>query len=272
MDDKRIKNTKRMMEEVKSPERIEKSQKMDQLTPMMGKTRAKSRMMKLESKKDFKNIEHFGLDVTDNLREAMKKGGKEDNEEVRKKMHGDIKRYKLHGKSPENLLNPKFVKYLSNLQDGKEQFIQKDKRIEPRKGGSYEGHMFTMTKVIDFGKEDKPESEFKEIQEPSSPRPGKKGDGKWHRSHASPYALNGTETNKAKTVYTPSWSNITIDGSIERYAKETVKKYGEGNVFHFRMDSHDRSSLGVIVRDVNSKSEEKRWFTVTAQYKRKDFD
>ncbi len=271
MDDKRIKNTKRTIEEVKSPQRIEKSQKMDQLAPMMRTTRSKSKMIKLEKNKDFTNISHFGLDVTKNLSEAMKKGGKEDNEEVRKKMHGDIKRHKLHGKSPKELLNPKFVKYLSNLQDGDAQFIQKDKRIEPRKGGSYNGHMFTMTKVLDFGKEDKPESEFKEIQEPSSPRPNKSKDGKWHRSHTSPFSLNGTETNKAKTVYAPSWSNITIDSGIERYAKETVKQYGEGNVFHFRMDSHDRSSLGVIVHDVNSESEENRWFTVTAQYKRKNF-
>lgn len=271
MDDKRTKNTKRMIEEVKSPQRIEKSQKMDQLAPMMRTTRSKAKMMKLESKKDFTNIKHFGLDVTDNLRNAMNNGGKEDNEEVRKKMHGDIKRYKLHGTSPKELLNPKFVKYLSNLQDGNKQFIQKDKRIEPRKGGPYKGHMFTMTKVLDFDKEHKPESEFKEIQEPSSPRPSEEKDGKWHRSHTSPYALNGTETNKAKTVFAPSWSNITIDGSIERYAKETVKTYGEGNVFHFRMDSHDRSSLGVIVHDVNSESEKNRWFTVTTQYKRKNF-
>ncbi|MFD0725957.1 hypothetical protein [Lysobacter brunescens] len=270
MDEKRSKNTKRKIEEVKSFQKIEKTHKMDELAPMQRMTRGKTRMMKLESKKDFSKVEHFGFDVTSNLREAMNQGGKEANSEVRHRMQGDIKRFILHGKSPDELLNPKFAKYLSRMQKQELSFIQKDNRINPRDGGSYKGHMFTMTRVMDFDKETKPESEFKEIQQPSSPRPKDSGKGTWHRSHTSPYSLNGTETNKAKTVYAPSWSNITIDSGMERFAKETVKKYGEGNVFHFRLDSHDRSSLGVIVHDVKSESEKHRWFTVTAQYKRKN--
>lgn len=270
MDEKRNKTTKRKIEEVKPFPKIGKSHKMDQLSPMPRMTREKTRMMEIQAKTKFSKIKHFGLDVTSNLREAMNKGGKEDNELVRRKMRGDIERFTLHGKSPKDLMNGKFVNQLKTLRKGNAQFIQEDDRVEPRKGGPYEGYMFTMTKVIDFDKEYKPESEFKEIQEPSSPRPKDSGKGKWHRSHTSPYSLNGTETNKAKTVYTPSWSNITIDSGMERYAKESVKKYGQGNVFHFRLDSHDRSSLGVIVRDVNSESVKKRWFTVTTQYKRKN--
>jgi hypothetical protein len=226
---------------------------------LRSRTRAEEASKKAASSK----TQHFGEDVTPEVTKAMSSGRKLD-EESRRGMQGRIKRSSLTVSDPSKVLGPEFGKQLVDQYASKTPIVQQDDRVDPRKGGSYPG--FMMTSSIVSSKSFDPG--FKEIPAPSSPNPYK-GEGYYHASHASPFALVGPESNKVKTVNAPSWANITVDGGIEKEAHKAVEKFGEGEVIHFRLDSHDRSTVGYAKHDVSASSEEQRWEVVAAQYQRK---
>lgn len=213
---------------------------------------------------DLKNrtSDHVGLDVSKTVKLAMDSGGKLD-EEPRRKMKGEIERSKYFVPDLDTVLGKDFAKHIHEHRKSGSTVSQDDRRIDPHKGGSYQGYMFSSTRVL----KDSFDSQLKEIGEPRSPNPYS-GTGESHRAHTTPFNLAGVETNATRTVNAFSWANITVDSFIEDKAKKAVKKYDEGNVFHFRIDTHDRSSVGYAV-DRGEDLEDKRWKVVVAQYQRK---
>ena len=217
---------------------------------------------KIEALKDLKT-EHFGVDVSSSVKKARLEGGKLDEEE-RRATTGRIARGKAIGPNLSDLIPKSLAKHILEHRESGDVFSQKDNRIDPRRGGAYKGFLVSSTRVSG----DSFDSGLKEIGEPLSPNPNS-GSGEFHRTHTTPYNLAGVGTNKSRTVNAFGWANITIDGFIERKAKNAAEKYGEGNVFHFRFDTHNRSSVGYVVERPDIKDDDRRWKVVTAQYKRK---
>lgn len=227
-------------------------------------TRSKKKQQELLESLKSSKTEHRGLDVSPTVRKAMDLGGSLD-DEPRKKMKGDIARQKVHGPSLESLLPKEFASHITEHRESGKVVSQVDKRVNPRGGGSYKGFMFSSTRVSP----DIFDSKDKEIGEPMSPNPYS-GQGIYHRTHTTPFGLGGIETNDTRTVNAYSWANITVDGFIEDKAKKAAGKYGEGNVFHFRYDTHDRSTVGYAVDREGVKDDKQRWKVVQTQYKRID--
>jgi hypothetical protein len=183
----------------------------------------------------------------------MTQGGSLD-QETRRKMTGDISRRSVSGGKLEDLVPQDLARHIEGLRKSKSGFSQVDKRVTARKGGSYEG----ATRVS--GGEFDPQ--LKDIPRPASPPPESRT-GRYHSAHTAPFSLAGGETNRAKTVNAPSWANVTVDGHIEKKAKEKAKTGEE--VVHFRYDTHDRSTVGFVRR----KQKRKEWEMTSAQYARK---
>lgn len=229
----------------------------------MYSTRSKSKDKKLqESLKDSKTG-HFGKDVSTTVSKAMDQGGSLDSD-TRKKMKGDIARQKLYGASLEKIFSPDLATHIGKHRLSGDTVSQVDKRIKPRDGGKYEGFMLSSTRVSASTFD----PSLKEIGEPLSPNPYS-GSGMYHRAHTTPFNLGGIETNKTRTVNALSWANITVDSFIEDKAKRAAGKYGEGSTFHFRIDTHDHSTVGYVVERPGKMDEDKRWKAVAAQYLRK---
>jgi hypothetical protein len=230
-------------------------------------TRQKRKLEELSTQMQNKTLDHFGLDVSTPISNAMHQGGSLD-EPSRKKVKGDIARHKFFAPSLNDLPNKDLGKHIKSHIKSGETVFQQDLRVNPRKGGNYKGYMLTSTMVSS----EKFDSSLKDIGEPLSPNPNS-GSGEFHRSHTSPFNLGGEKTNKARTVNAPSWANITIDGFIESKAKNAVEKYGDGSVFHFRFDTAKRSTVGYMVDrgGIEGVDEDKRWKVVSTQYKRKEF-
>ena len=208
-------------------------------------------------------VGHSGIDVSAPIRKAQDQGGSLD-ETSRKKMKGDIARDKNFAPKLSGLMHQDFASHILEHRISGKVVSQVDNRIDPRKGGAYMGHMFSSTRVS-------PNSfdpSLKEIGEPMSPNPYS-GSGSVHRAHTTPFGLGGIETNATRTVNAPSWANITVDSFIESKAKKSAAKYGDGSTFHFRFDTHDRSSVGYAVDRGKAVDSDKRWKTVVAQYQRK---
>ena len=221
----------------------------------------KKRKQLVDDLKDRKS-EHLGFDVSKTVKTAMDNGGKLE-EESRRKMKGDIARNKYFAPDLQKILGPDLANHIHEHRKSGFTVMQDDKRVDPQKGGSYQGYMFSSTRVLNSTFD----SQLKEIGEPRSPNPYS-GTGESHRAHTTPFNLAGVETNSTRTVNAFSWANITVDSFIESKAKASVAKYDEGNVFHFRLDTHDRSSVGYAV-DRGEDLDDKRWKVVVAQYQRK---
>jgi hypothetical protein len=198
-------------------------------------------------------VGHFGLDVTAQVTAAMQQGGSLD-EETRRKMTGDISRHRVSGKELEELMPGQVAAHIEKLRDSKSTFSQADRRVKPRDGGKYEGYMLTATRVSS-AQFDAP---LKDVPRPLSPA-RESGTGRYHAAHTAPFSLGGHETNLAKTVNAPSWANVTVDAHIEKKAKEDA---ATSEVFHFRVDTHDRSTVGAIKR------KKEAWEVTSAQYQR----
>jgi len=233
--------------------------------PPQRQLRSRTRAEELSKKAATTTTRHFGEDVTGDVSKAMRSGRKLD-EESRRGMRGRIQRGSMSVSDPSKVLGPEFGKQLVDQYAKKTPIVQRDDRVDPRKGGPYPGFMMTSSIVSST----RFEPGFKEIPAPSSPNPYK-GDGSYHASHASPFALVGPDSNKFKTVNAPSWANITVDGGIEKDAQKALEHAGAGEVIHFRLDSHDRSTVGYAQHDVSAKSEDKRWKVQAATYKRKGY-
>lgn len=230
----------------------------------MYSTRSKEKSQQLLQSLKNDKTEHRGHDVSTSVKKAMDSGGSLD-DEPRKKMKGEIARNKLIGPSLEKLLPKSFVSHITEHMKSGEVVSQVDKRVDPRSGKPYEGYMLSSTRVSP----DPFDSKDKEIGEPMSPNPYS-GEGIYHRTHTTPFGLGGIKTNDTRTVNAYSWANITVDGFIEDKAKKASGKYGEGNVFHFRFDTHDRSTVGYLVDRGDVKGDDRRWKVVHAQYQRID--
>lgn len=227
-------------------------------------TRSQTTFQELSRKAPDPGTVHFGVDVTSQVRDAMAQNGSLD-DTARGKMRGDIERGKRLVATPEKIMAKPFSDQLIDQFKKQKSVIQKDERVDPRSGGDYKGVMFTSSIV----RKEHFEPDGKEIPQPSSPRPNDIK-GYFHATHSSPYSLSGPEGNSTRTVYAPSWANISVDSAIEREAKNAVGEFGEGNVIHFRVDTSDRSTVGYAVYDVKSKSEDQRWQITSTQYKRKN--
>lgn len=209
-------------------------------------------------------VGHTGIDVSGTIRKALDQGGSLD-ETSRKKMKGDIARDKFFAPDLSGILPKDLANHVVEHRKSGKTVSQVDNRIDARKGGPYKGHMFSSTRVSG----DVFDSNLKEINEPMSPNPYS-GTGTVHRSHTTPFNLGGMDTNDTRTVNAPSWANITVDSFIESKAKKSAVKRGDGSTFHFRFDTHDRSTVGYAVdRGDSFSDEDKRWKVVMAQYERK---
>lgn len=208
-------------------------------------------------------IGHTGIDVSGPIRTAQSQGGSLD-DTSRQKMKGDILRDKSFAPDLNGLMPKDFASHILEHRTSGKVVSQVDNRIDARKGGAYLGHMFSSTRVSP----DSFDAGLKEIGEPMSPNPYS-GTGTVHRAHTTPFGLGGMETNATRTVNAPSWANITVDSFIESKAKKAAGKYGEGSTFHFRLDTHDRSTVGYAVDRGTAVDSDKRWKTMMAQYQRK---
>lgn len=218
---------------------------------------------KLESLTD-STLRHTGIDATPTVIKALDQGGSLDGP-ARKKLRGDINRGTTFAPDLSGVLPQDLAQHIVEHKASGRVVSQVDNRINPRKGGAYPGFQLSSTRVSD-GSFD---PTLKEIREPLSPNPYKR-QGIYHRTHDAPYGLAGPATNAAKTVNAPGWANITADAYIEAGAKEAVRQHGEGSTFHFRLDSHDRSTVGYAVEQKGSGVEEnKRWQVTQVQYQRK---
>lgn len=218
---------------------------------------------KLESLAD-STLRHTGFDATPTVGKALAQGGSLD-EPARKKLRGDINRATTFAPDLSGVLPRDLAQHIVEHKASGRVVSQVDNRIDPRKGGPYKGYQLSSTRVSG-GSFD---SKLKEIREPLSPNPYE-GEGIYHRTHDAPYGLAGPATNAAKTVNAPGWANITVDAYIEAGAKRAVQQHGKGSTFHFRLDSHDRSSVGYAVdRKGSVVDDNKRWEVTQVQYRRK---
>lgn len=117
---------------------------------------------------------------------------------------------------------------------------QIDRRINPEKGGKYEGYMVTATPVStsSFAPQDK------EMTTPSSPKPNDSGNAP-HRAHTSAYAVGGPLTNGLKTVWGPPSANTGLDSRVERTAKSQAEESGNPT-YTLSVTTHNRRSYGIL--------------------------
>jgi hypothetical protein len=206
---------------------------------------------------------HTGLDVSSTVRKAQDQGGSLD-EPARKKLKGDIRRDKSFAPDLSGILPKDLARHILDHRASRDVVSQVDNRINPRKGGAYKGYLLSSTRVSSSSFD----SDLKEVNEPLSPNPYART-GTIHRTHTTPFNLAGPETNTTRTVNAPSWANITVDSFIETKAKKSAVKYGRNSTFHFRLDTHNRSTVGYAVDRGDSVDEDQRWKVVQAQYQRK---
>ncbi|GAA5787211.1 hypothetical protein [Chitiniphilus shinanonensis] len=217
-------------------------------------------------------LSHTGFDTTSTMKLAHSdsKQGKLDDTE-RHTMHRDISKTATRGGKLSDVVPPFALSAMENLRSGKVNVVQQDFRSNPQKGGAYDGFMMTMSRVFSHGDS----AEDKEIPYPKSPNPYNE-DVQYDRAHRAPYSLVGTEGNTFKTVWAPHYPNIAVDSHMERMAMKKFEKYGDGNVMHMAVDSHDRSTVGVVYDrgdnpGISKKTgkEKPRFKSVFAQYGRK---
>lgn len=202
-----------------------------------------------------KTLTHFGFDATDALREASQTSTSD--QDLRDTLASNIKK----DKTATNLgrLTDVFGKdIIGGMKKGG--VFHQDLRIEPEKGGKYEGMKITVSKVSgSLG-------DAKKTPEPSSPRPGNLGVRGYHRAHTSPFQLTGEDGETAGTVWAPEFANLTIDKSMEQYALWHANN-GK-NVWQVRLDTHDRSTVAVV-RSRTKGDDESNYAVMAVQYRRK---
>lgn len=210
------------------------------VTPVPRSTRSASRneaLRKELSGPDSGVPMHFGVNVTPYVKTAIAEGGSLDDTR-RHRMKGEIDRGERSGDSWESVV-PGFVASHLGKHPKDKVFSQNDLRVDPRRSQSYEGFMVTSTRVNTSHGD---VAEEKTIAEPASPKPHGSND----RSHASPFALAGADTNQARTVWAPKWANITVDGHVEKKAKAEPRR---AETFHFRFDTARESTVGYASHD-----------------------
>ncbi|WP_255990948.1 hypothetical protein [Chitinolyticbacter albus] len=221
------------------------------------------------------SFSHQGFDTTSLMQTAhqsSKQGSLEDT--VRWQMHGQIALGAVRSDHGIGNVTPSFTQDALNALRNKKvsgNIVQQDLRINPQKGGSYDGHMVTVSRVVNHGDI----ADDKEIGNPKSPNPYS-SDVQYDRAHRAPFSLTGAESNTYNTVWAPHYPNIAVDSHMERKALDKFKKYGDNKVFYVAADSHDRSTVGVVYDrgDNPGKSkktglQKERFKSVFAQYERK---
>lgn len=108
----------------------------------------------------------------------------------------------------------------------------------------------------------------KEINESLIPSPYS-GTGTVHRAHTTHFNLGSFENNSMRAVNAPSWANYTVDSFVEEKTQKTAGKLGDGSTFHYRFDTHDRSTVGNAVDRGEELDDQRRWKVVMTQYGRK---
>ncbi|HSC79927.1 MAG TPA: hypothetical protein VLC08_06220 [Chitinolyticbacter sp.] len=218
------------------------------------------------------SFSHQGFDTTSLMKTAHQssKQGSLD-ETVRWKMHGQIDAQAVRSHNGIANVTPSFTQEALNALRNKKvhgNIVQHDLRINPQKGGSYEGHMVTVSRVVNHGDI----ADDKEIGNPKSPHPDN-DDVQYDRAHRAPFSLTGAESNHYNTVWAPHYPNIAVDSHMERKALDKFKKYGENNVFYVAADSHGASSVGVVYDRGDSEKVKTggkpRFKSVFANYERK---
>lgn len=207
------------------------------------------------------DVGHFGTDVSAFVDKAMQSGGSLD-ETSRATMRGKIRGDAARGSSLREVV-PSFVAdHVELHQKSVDPVFQQDLRVQPRKSSSYVGHQLTSTRV-DATHGSEPDS--KTIGEPLSPAPPSDFSGSQHRAHAAPFGLIGEPSNRAQTVWAPSWANVTVDSHIEKKALSASRK--GHSVFHFRLDTDTHSTVGMVKQ--RSGSSKPAFKAISATYKRR---
>ncbi|WP_148716410.1 hypothetical protein [Chitinolyticbacter meiyuanensis] len=238
-------------------------------------TRYQEKMKVLEdtnrAKLQSTDFSHQGFDTTSLMKTAhksSKQGSLDDT--VRWQMHGQISSGSVRSNSITDV-TPSFTQDALNALRNKKasgNIVQQEVRIKPHEGGSYEGHLVTVSRVVNHGDV----ADDKEIGHPKSPHPDNT-DIQYDRAHRAPFSLTGAESNKYSTVWAPHYPNIAVDSHMERKALDKFKKYGDNNVFYVAADTHDRSSVGVVYDRGDSEKVQTggkpRFKSVFANYERK---
>ncbi|WP_211243535.1 hypothetical protein, partial [Chitiniphilus eburneus] len=207
---------------------------------------------------------HFGQDMSAPVASAQQDylHGRRSDANEREDLRASITGSARHSADLSQLLPGAMRQHVEQHWSNPTTVSQADGRVNPEGGGAYAGAMFTSS----FARGRGPAAagdERKQTAEPRSPRPAA-ADGPSHRTHASPYAMVGSESNDVRTVWARQGGNLIVDTHIERQAQQSRDR-GDHMTMLLRADTHDRSSVGVLSQPVASGP-----FTLhAAQYQRR---
>ncbi|GAA5786825.1 hypothetical protein YWS52_31500 [Chitiniphilus shinanonensis] len=188
---------------------------------------------------------HFGHDMTAGVEAAQAdyRAGLRSDPDQRAALRRTIDRSARTSADLSQLLPGAMRQHVEQHLGGGNTVSQDDGRVHPERGGAYAGAMFTSSHVRGRGMAAGGE-EGKQTGRPRSPQPSD-ADGPADRTHASPHALVGAESNDVRTVWARKSANLIVDGHIERVAQQSHER-GDHLTMVVRADTHDRSSVGVL--------------------------